>query len=122
MADTRSLADRPFIMRRCLPIRTPKSAIRNDKRSDAGDDVERDRDELRRLKAVRRHQQEVGEKTSERRAAGVHRVQHRDATAADCEIVPHEMTDQQRERAAHQQRDRRQHDEGDGDAAGVRGG
>ena len=47
-------------------------------------------------------------------------VQHRNSPPAPREVAPNQMTNEQRERSAHQESDRRQQDDGDGSARQIR--
>ncbi len=73
------------------------------------------------MKARSRHQREVGQKASQRRAGGVDRVQRaRSGGRRSSTSLSDEMTNEERQRPTHQQRDGRQQDDGDRCAGEIR--
>ena len=95
--------------------------LRQPQGTEARDHVEEHRDVLRGSKAQGRHQHEVRQKTSQRRARGIHGVQNGDPPAAGVDVASEQMTNEQRQRCAHQQCDRREQDDRDGCAEQIRG-
>ena len=76
-------------------------------RSGAGDDVERDGNQLRSAKTRLRDQDEIRQERAGRRAGRVDGVEHGNLPAARAlDVGADAVTNQQRQRAAHQHRDR----------------
>jgi hypothetical protein len=90
--------------------------------ANAGNGIQRDGNHLGSPQASRRHECEVGEQRAGSRARRVDGVQHRDPPTAGCKVPSNEMTNQERQRAAHQHGDRGQEYDGDRAARDVRAG
>ena len=86
-----------------------------------GEEVQEHRDHLCAAKTGGRHQREVGQEAAECRAGRVDPVENGDPPAACLGVASNEMPNEERQRPAHQQRDRRQQDDGDSRAGQIRG-
>ena len=86
----------------------------------AGDHVERDGDHLRPQKSNGGDEREVCEEASKRGANCVGGVESRDSGRCDRDVLSHQVTNQQRERASHQDRDWQQEHDCDPDTHDVR--
>ena len=84
------------------------SPPRHGERAEADQGVHRHREQLRAMEAGRGNEPEVGEEAPDRRAGGVHRVERRNRPALRLGTGAHEVTDEQRERAPHQEGDGQQ--------------
>ncbi len=91
----------------CVRVRLQPDPTSEIERSNRGHDVERERDDLRPPQAEGRHEREICQETADRRPRRVGSIQQSDPPSAGIELAANEMSNQQRERSAHQHRDRR---------------
>jgi hypothetical protein len=87
----------------------------------AGKNIERHGHHLGVQKADERHQRKVRQQAPKSRAGRVDAVEDGNLPAVGARIAPHLMTHEQAQRAAHQNRDRQEQNEGYGNAGYVRG-
>jgi hypothetical protein len=105
---------------RSVRLQPDRGTRRQIERSHARQDVETRGDHLGPLQADRRYQREVRQEATERRARGVGGVQQRNSPRAIRQVAPNQMTNEQRQRSAHQERDRRQENDRNDGAGEIR--